>query len=163
MTLKPRARFSDVLRRVNARLVSFLSPWSDYGYSAQFDWTVRGDDIEACIREMHEVQSVDDISIIRVWEDTSIMYNPTYQFEDTAVSDHAQASPVVRASRPWSLALPLPDHLTEIRSTGPMDEAGGGARGRPIPTGVAQATPLGGFGIVAGLQIGATFVVGRPS
>jgi hypothetical protein len=156
VTLRDDVHSGDVLKRINSRLVSLLSPWREQGYTSDFEWSVRSDDVEACIREVADVEAVNGISLIRVWEDNSTMPHPAYQFEDTAVAYGGDAGAVaVLSARPpfWSLALPLADHFVEVVRAGD-------GRLEPHRTGIADARHDSGLGFVAGLQIGETFIVG---
>ena len=89
------------------------------------------------------------------------MTNPFYYFDDTAVEDASspadpQAPVLVRARRPWSLALPMSEHIIEVLGA---ETDGDG----PRKTGVAAPDLVIGAGSVAGLQIGSTFIVGGAS
>jgi hypothetical protein len=160
VALKRGARFGDVLQRINTALVEYLSPWHDYGYAAGFDWTVRGDDIEACIRAVDEVQSVAGISLIRVWEDEKAVKDSLYFFEDTAAKDGVgspgdETLAILRPKTPWSLVLPMEEHIIEIVER-QRDEGG------PRRTGLAVSEVAIASATVPGVQIGTTFVVGEP-
>ncbi|WP_293905374.1 hypothetical protein [Phenylobacterium sp.] len=150
VALRPGAH-GDILRRINAAIVAHLSPWHDGGYLAHFDWEVRGEDIEDCVRRLPEVESVTGISLVHVCEDQSGPAGSSYLFEDTALPPPAYpdgVSPTRAQHRhPWSMALPMDEHFIDIVTDDGVDETRW--------TGVAA-----GAG-VAGVQIGSTFVVGR--
>jgi hypothetical protein len=150
------AHIGNALNRVNAAVVNFLSPWCDKGYPPRFDWVVRSHDIEGCIRAVDEVQSVTGISLIRVWEDDRRATRGRYELYDTAAPD-ADGLPSIsqiefRANRPWSLALPVRDHIIEVAA--PDDE-----RTAAQPTGLAARGEQTYADAIAGLQIGETFIV----
>ncbi len=160
--LRRGAQVGEALTRINAALIDFLSPWSDGGNPARFDWIIRGQDVESCIRALDDVVSVAGVSLLRVWEDDRVDIRGVYRFEDTALSkpvanDGEQGSVVeVSASRPWSLALPFKDHIIEL--IGQL-----GAETGVRATGIARPGILNYADAVAGLQIGETFIVEDPS
>jgi len=161
--LKPQAQFGNVLSVINTAIVEYLSPWHDGGYQACLDWTVRSDDIEACIRAVAGVQSAGAISLIHVVEGGPDGIGIEYHYEDTAPPEDATtdrpgagaaglAPAIVRARYPWSLALPIPEHIIEVM-LGVDDE--------PRRTGIADHVAGATQFATPGLQIGATFVLGR--
>ena len=160
--LRRGAQVGEALTRINAALIDFLSPWSDGGNPARFDWIIRGQDVESCIRALDDVVSVAGVSLLRVWEDDRVDIRGVYRFEDTALSKPATnggaQGPVVEvgASRPWSLALPFRDHIIEL-----IGQPGGETGVRA--TGIARPGTLNYADAVAGLQIGETFIVEDPS
>ena len=166
--LKRGAQVGEALTRINAALINFLSPWSDGGNPARFDWVIRGQDVESCVRALDDVVSVAGVSLLRVWEDDRVETRGVYRFEDTALNKLAgndgrqdptarEEPPVeVRASRPWSLALPFKDHIIELIGQ-PGAETGVRA------TGIAWPGILNYADAVAGLQIGETFIVEEAS
>ena len=150
LTLCERTDAGDALRRINAGIIAYLSPWHDAGRAAQFDWQVRAEEIEACILAVRDVQQVRAISLIHVWEDHALVVRPPFRFRDTAALPDGPAQ--VGHLQPWSLALPMDEHFIEIDA----DRADG-----PSPTGVirgARAEEPAGF---AGIQLGRTAVLGR--
>lgn len=148
--LRTGAHEGATLRRVNDSVVQMLSPWFDQGYGVRFDWLVRSEDLEARIRQLDGVDAVSRLSLLTITCDD----HGVYRLHDTALaplgpqppgqdSDRpARGAAHAHARLPWSLALPLQQHiLTAADSPGIT----GGAQ----PTGVAQ------------LSVGSTFVIGR--
>ena len=43
--------------RINRAIVEFLSPWHAGGHRAEFDWDIRSEAVEACLRELDEVEA----------------------------------------------------------------------------------------------------------
>ncbi|HET7795924.1 MAG TPA: baseplate J/gp47 family protein, partial [Rhizobacter sp.] len=130
------------LQRLNQRINEYLSPWHDEGYQARFDWTVRSEDIEACIRSAPGVEAVTQLSLLHIAADDSGVYTlgdtarPGSDGRNTVMPGHVQAR------MPWSLALPMPNHLLGVAdATEPQDA--------PAPaTGISK------------LAVGGTFIVG---
>ncbi len=149
--LRPGAHEGATLRRVNDTIVQMLSPWFDEGYGLRFDWLVRSEDLEARIRRLDGVDSVGRLSLLTLTCDDQ----GRYRLHDTAQSPLGPQPPVQDGDRPargaahsharlpWSIALPLPQHILTADDLSP---AGG-----PQPTGVDQ------------LAVGTTFVIGRAS
>ncbi len=124
------------LIRINQAIVEFLSPWHADGCRANFDWDVRAEAIEACLRQLDEVDVVGPMSLLHIVRTDS----NTYQLLDTARAGAGAPTRQVRPVQPWSLVLPTPRHLIELI-------------GVPSTRG-AQATGVGR------LEIGGTFIVG---
>lgn len=147
--LDPLADEGEALRRVNAAIVSFLSPWHDGGRYVQFDWEIRAEEIEACVRAVRGVRHVKGVSLMQVWEHAAQVGPTGFFLQDTAATP---ADPVrLRSRQRWSLALPTEEHFIEVSVDGAQD---------PRPTGVAgrvrgERSP--------GVEIGRSFVVGRRS
>ncbi|SEL37910.1 hypothetical protein SAMN05216359_108100 [Roseateles sp. YR242] len=122
------------LQRMNQALVEMLSPWMDQGYGPRFDWTVRAEDIEARLRNMPGVAFITQLSILRLSQDD----NGSYRLADTARASEEERRHVTH-SRPWSLALPMPQHL--------LSDTEGFTYSAPVATGISK------------LAIGSTFVI----
>jgi hypothetical protein len=148
------ARFGDTLRRLNGKIVDYLSPWRKGGHPASFDWVIRADDLEAAIRNVQGVRDVSGLSLISVREVVpSARPGPRrdlFDFGDTAVTESRTDQPVIRARWPWTLALPVAEHLVSLQ---------GGVPARPTPTGLA-VPGIVADATVGGLEIGSTFIVG---
>ncbi|RZI58248.1 MAG: hypothetical protein EOP37_16810 [Rubrivivax sp.] len=145
------------LRRVNEAIVHYLSPWFDDGYGARFDWLVRSEDLEARLRALEGVSFVTQLSLITVACDD----RDVYTLADTARArpgaeppgqdgqDGQDGAPPAtgaahaRARLPWSIALPMPQHILTAVDRFPETVA-------PRATGVDR------------LAVGSTFVIGAP-
>ena len=158
VALKRGAHIGEALASINEAIVAFLSPWCDGGYPLCFDWVVRSHDMEGCVRAVSQVQSVTGVSLIRVWQDDRKATRGASLLDDTG--DERQwgspPSPLTEfsASRPWSLALPVQDHIIEVIG---LDEQDTDAQ----RTGLAQSGAQAYAEAVAGLQIGETFIVDK--
>lgn len=143
------------LRRVNQEIVEFLSPWFDDGYGPRFDWLVRSEDLEARLRGLEGVSFVTRLSLITVACDD----NGVYTLADTARAPLGTAPPAqegqagevpaigaahAHARLPWSIALPMPQHILTAVDRFPQTVA-------PSATGVDR------------LAVGSTFVIGGPA
>ena len=140
------------LKRINEAIIEYLSPWWDGGRGPVFDWVIRCEDVEAHLRKLDSVELVTCTSLLHVAEDVEESYTlgDTARLGDAATGDAVAAgvgtrgpSDQVRASCPWSIALPMSSHLVTL-----VDAAGATDSG-PIPTGIGR------------LAIGGTFIVGR--
>jgi hypothetical protein len=148
--LRTGAHEGATLRRVNDSVVQMLSPWFDEGYGLRFDWQVRSEDLEARIRQLDGVATVSRMSLLTITCDDQ----GVYRLHDTALAPlgpqppgqdgdrPARGAAHAHARLPWSLALPLPQHILTAANS---QAATGGAQ----PTGVAQ------------LSVGSTFVIGK--
>jgi hypothetical protein len=124
-----------VLKRLNEAIIEYLSPWWDGGRGPVFDWVIRCEDVEAHLRKVDGVELVSGTSLLHISEDEV----ESYTLEDTA---RRRPAAQVRASCPWSIALPMPTHLvTLVEGAEETDSL-------PTPTGVGR------------LAIGSTFIVG---
>lgn len=123
-----------VLRRANRALVEYLSPWYDDGAPPAFGWQLRCEDLEGLLRRVDGVAEVGGLSLLQVTEYDDGLYT----LGDTA----RRAGGRLQARLPWSLALPLADHLLALADA-PADAA-------PEPSGIEQ------------LGLGSTFIVGAP-
>lgn len=124
------------LQRINQAIVTFLSPWHTEGRRANFDWEVRAEAIEACLRDLDEVDVVGPMSLLHI----VCTDDNTYHLRDTARSGDASPVRHVRPAQPWSLALPTSRHLIEV--------IGVDSQGKAQATGVGK------------LEIGGTFILG---
>nr|WP_297526295.1 hypothetical protein [uncultured Roseateles sp.] len=142
------------LRRVNEAIVHCLSPWFDDGYGARFDWLVRSEDLEARLRALDGVSFVTQLSLITVACDD----RDVYTLSDTARAplgappsgrpgqdgtQPATGAAHARARLPWSIALPMPQHILTAVDRFPETVS-------PRATGVDR------------LAVGSTFVIGGP-
>jgi hypothetical protein len=126
------------LQRVNRAIVDFLSPWfPGSGYTPTFDWTVRCEDVEAHLRAMAEIDFVTRLSLLRIAQGD----NGVYSLNDTARSRTGLIVTQLRPLSPWSIALPMREHLISA-----VDAV---ANNSPEATGIAD------------LAIANTFIVGR--
>lgn len=133
-----------MLRRVQQALIEYLSPWFDGGHDGRFQWALRGAELEVCLRKLPEVEAVHGLSLLRLTEDEAAYH----RLDDTAPPSIGAPGGTVplrsvhlQARWPWSLALPMHDHLIEMD----RDEA---RPDRPLRTGVDR------------LAVGSTFVIG---
>jgi hypothetical protein len=145
--LTPGAATGLVLRCINEAIVEYLSPWWDAGCRPTFDWIIRCEDVEAHLRKLSGIELVTCTSLLHISEDDE----DSYMLGDTARLDSRVAirsaaterpSDQVQSSCPWSIALPMPNHLVTL-----VDDAAA-TDSRPIPTGIGR------------LAIGSTFIVG---
>ncbi|ANH67118.1 hypothetical protein [Mitsuaria sp. 7] len=139
------------LRRVNEAIVHYLSPWFDDGYGARFDWLVRSEDLEARLRALEGVSFVTQLSLITIACDD----RDVYTLADTARAPlgadppgqdgarPATGAAHARAQLPWSIALPMPQHILTAVDRFPETVS-------PRATGVDR------------LAVGSTFVIGGP-
>jgi hypothetical protein len=126
------------LRRVNRAIVDFISPWRSPGYGPSFDWVVRCEDIEAQVRALDCIESVTQVSLLHVAKSD----DGVYSLGDTARST-AELATRVRPRSPWSLVLPLREHIVNVVPASTFAP--------PEPTGIAR------------LGISNTFIVARSS
>lgn len=135
--LAPLAQPGVVRRAVNRALVEYLSPWFDDGPGPSLDWTLRCEDVQAAVRRVPGVASVGGPSLLHVVCDDA----GRYRFGDTAgTAAGPGGAAMLRCHAPWSLALPLAEHLIEIDGEVPDP--------RPRATGLSL------------LRVGETFVIG---
>jgi len=145
---RPGAQSGLHLQRLNADIIERLSPWRGDGAGAQFDWSLRKEEVEAWIREFDYVASVARVSLLQVAEADE----GDYWLGDSArVDDDMTATGLwtgkpsevvpgtLRPRFPWSIALPARQHALELMTDTNHD--------------AASATGI------AGLEIGSTFVV----
>jgi hypothetical protein len=95
-------------RDINRALVQYLSPWHDAGFGPRLDWQLRCEDLQAEVRRVPGVAGVVGVSLLHVVLDD----NGLHHFADTAAPGHA--ADVLRARHPWSVVLPVDDHLIEL-------------------------------------------------
>jgi hypothetical protein len=145
--LTPGAATGLVLRCINEAILEYLSPWWDAGCRPTFDWIIRCEDVEAHLRKLVGIELVTCTSLLHISEDDE----DSYTLGDTARLDSrvatrstatARPSDQVQSSCPWSIALPMPNHLVTL-----VDDAAA-TDSRPTPTGIGR------------LAIGSTFIVG---
>lgn len=123
--------------RLNQAISDYLSPWSESGTGAEFDWCIRRYDLESFIRKLDYVEFVSGVSVLQVSADSA----GRYRMIDSVKADGRNLDPV--AVYPWSLAVPVRSHLIEaLESASPVD---------------AQSTGLGR------LQLGSTFICAREN
>jgi hypothetical protein len=126
------------LRRVNHAIVDTISPWRTPGYGPSFDWVVRCEDIEAQVRALDCVESVTQVSLLHVAQDDRGLYT----LGDTA-RRAGELATRARPKSPWSLVLPLREHIVNI-----VDAS---SYAPPEATGIAR------------LGIGDTFILARAA
>ncbi len=98
-----------VLRRVERTIVEALSPWLDGGLPPRFGWTLRCEDVQARLRALEGVASVTQLSLLQIACDD----DGTYTLGDTArLAGNGRDR--LDPHRPWSLALPMPEHLITL-------------------------------------------------
>lgn len=178
VALRPGTHVGEALRRINAAIINELSPWRDGGCCASFDWQIRGEDIEDCVRRIPDVEGVTGVSMVHVWEGAPDERGATWLFEDTAAPESgAPASdapgsgapadqPIrVRAQHPWSLPLPVEEHFIDLGfELGDDASVRTGIAGGTTQAVAANARAAGrSIPSLAGLPIDSTFVVGRNS
>jgi hypothetical protein len=126
------------LRRVDQAITDYLSPWREGGYQPSFDWTIRCEDVEAHVRSLDCVDFVTQLSLLHVAQSDDHVYT----LGDTARGQAALATRA-RPGSPWSIALPMREHMLRTVD-GSVDD-------RPEVTGISR------------LGIGSTFIVGRTA
>lgn len=161
LRLKRNEHAGSVLRRVNRALIEFLSPWHDgegaedgdddggeKGHGARFGWMVRGDELQAVVRKVPGVAEVGALSLLHLVEtgeghfvlhDTARVRSPAMHLRAGASGD-TRGDARVTFRDPWSLALPMGEHLIGVA--------------RRVVGHVPRATG------VSLLGVGETFVVG---
>lgn len=128
------------IRRLNQVLFDHLSPWNDNGYRADFEWTIRPEDLEARIRELDFVRGVSQVSLLHVASSDDNVFSLGDTARPGVPPAHFTNGPV-HHRWPWSIAVPMRRHLIgSIEATGTTPG--------PVPTGIDR------------LEIGNTFVVG---
>ena len=132
-----------VLRQVQRVLTEYLSPWFDIGYGPRFEWLLRCDEVEAQVRGVPGVAAVGPLSLLHVarGDDGFHHWADTARPETVGLPAGSTSAVQLRHRAPWSVALPLQDHLLELQR--------GETTPKPPATGLAQ------------LRVGSTIVVGR--
>ena len=181
LALERSAQAGVVMRRVQRVLTEYLSPWHDAGYGPRFEWVLRCDDVEAQVRGVPGVAAVGQLSLLHVarsdegfyrWGDTARPGLERRPGPPAAADAPARTADQLQHRAPWSLALPLPEHLLELpeemsegmfegMSEGMPEEApgdrpagrvaklkGGAGNKPPQPTGLSK------------LRVGSTIVIG---
>lgn len=125
------------LRQLNQAIIEHLSPWHEDGLGAEFDWSVRAEDMEAFLRAQPGVEEVGRVSMLHIVRNDR-QFNALH---DTATHVIHGEARTLRPAQPWSLLLPTRRHLIELRDEiGPLV---------PQRTGIRR------------LEVGGTFIVGR--
>ena len=121
LELQPGVQAGAVLRQVNRLLTHTLSPWFDEGYGPVFEWVLRCDDIESKVRDVPGVAAVGQLSLLRVARADDGLYTfsdtarPSAGPSDAAPHEAAAADgTTLRFAAPWSLALPMAEHIVEL-------------------------------------------------
>jgi len=137
------AQTGAVLRQAQRVLTDYLSPWHDIGYGPRFEWLLRCDEVEAQVRGVPGVAAVGPLSLLHVARSDDGFHHWADTARPETVGLPAGSTSAVQLSHraPWSLALPLQDHLLELLRDEPTP--------KPSATGLAQ------------LRVGSTIVVGR--
>lgn len=102
---EPRAQRGEVQRQLNRVITEHLSPWHPDGRGAQLQWQLRCDEVESRLRAVPGVLDVAGLSLLHVVRHD----DGHYTLGDTAQDQSA----VLRHRHPWSLALPLSQHLID--------------------------------------------------
>lgn len=134
--LAPGAQVGQTLRAINSAIVEHLSPWRPGGLGLAFDWQLRCEDLQARLRALPDVEFVTRLSLLQVAQADDGLYS----LHDTARA-RGEALTKACALTPWSIALPMREHLVA-----PVDRLGEPA---PEPSGVGQ------------LGLGQTFIIGK--
>ncbi|WP_085315870.1 baseplate J/gp47 family protein [Derxia lacustris] len=124
------------LRRLDRAIGDFLSPWREGGRQARFDWTLASDEVEARIRALDYIDDVARLSLLHFVDDGE----RGLRLRDSALVAADGAAVTLRAHSPGSIAIPTDRHILTTFDAGQPR--------LPEPTGVA------------GLSVGATFIVG---
>ena len=151
------AQTGAVLRQVQRVLTDYLSPWFDIGYGPRFEWLLRCDDVEAQVRGVPGVAAVGALSLLHVArsDDGFHHWADTARPETVGLPADSPSADQLRHRAPWSLALPLQDHLLELLREEPSAPSASPAKAvkrannQPPASGLAQ------------LRVGSTIVVGR--
>lgn len=137
--LTPDAHPGAALRQLNRAIVERLSPWHADGIGAEFDWSVRAEDMEAFLRAQPGVDAVGRVSMLHIVRNDR-QFNALH---DTATHVVRGEARTLRPAQPWSLLLPTRRHLIELQ-----DVSGLAA---PQRTGINR------------LEVGSTFIMGRSA
>ena len=132
--LAPGRAAGPALARLNEAAIECLSPWSDNGRGVHFGWSLRPVDLATRLHGLEGVASLSRLSLLQVTPEGERLYH---------LSDSVEADQVLRARLPWSLAVPMAQHLIELDDT-PQDVA-------PRASGIDM------------LELGNTFVVDGPA
>jgi len=123
---------------LNQKIVDYLSPWNASGLTARFGWQVRCNDVHSYIQGLDFVESISGLSMLHIVEED----NHLYRLGDTArKSPDGMSATDIKATHPWSIAIPVRQHLIEI-----VDDK---RAWPPEATGVSR------------LSIGSTFILSR--
>ncbi len=95
------------LNKVNQEIVDYFSPWSKRGLDARFGWRIRCNDVQSHIQRLDYVESVSGLSMLRIVESDD---RRSYRLTDTRREESNEISPI----HPWSIAIPLNNHLIEV-------------------------------------------------
>jgi hypothetical protein len=137
--LAPDVHPGAALRQLNRTIVERLSPWHTDGIGAEFDWSVRAEDMEALLRAQPGVDAVGRVSMLHIVRNDR-QFNA---LRDTATQIVRGEARTLRPAQPWSLLLPTRRHLIEL-----LDVNGPAV---PQRTGINR------------LEVGSTFIVGRSA
>jgi hypothetical protein len=113
----------------------FISPWSRFGNTSHFGWSIRRHDIESFLLAQDGVLTVSGFSMVSVSGRDLDLFSLT----DTAAPD-AAGDAVIEPAHPWSIAVPIKRHHIALRHAG--------AAMRAAPTGIGR------------MEIGSTFIIG---
>ena len=172
LALERSAQAGVVMRRVQRVLTEYLSPWHDAGYGPRFEWVLRCDDVQAQVRGVPGVAAVGQLSLLHVarsdegfyrWGDTARPGLERRPGAPAAEGAPARAADQLHHRAPWSLALPLQDHLLELPEEAPEEAPGDGPADRVAKrqtgTGNTPPQPTG----LSKLRVGSTIVIGRST
>jgi len=102
-----------VQRALDRAITQYLSPWFDEGFGPRFDWSLGCDEVETQLRQVPGVAEVEALSLLHVTCDSLDGMDRYYRLGDTA-ADSPEKGGFFHCRVPWSLALPLAEHLIEF-------------------------------------------------
>ncbi|MEX8518886.1 MAG: baseplate J/gp47 family protein [Leptothrix sp. (in: b-proteobacteria)] len=138
--LQPGAVKGVVQRALDRAITEYLSPWFDEGFGPRFDWSLGCDEVETRLRQVPGVAEVAGLSLLHVTRGSHAGIDRYYRLEDTA-DRTPEDGHTLSCHVPWSLALPLAEHLIEF-----VDQMG---VEKPQVTGLNR------------LRVGETFVISK--
>lgn len=107
------------INRLNQALNDYLSPWRKVGGKGRFGWSIRREEIEACIRSFDFVDFVTAFSMLHITEDekgaltlgdTARAIRAGLHIHPPQPGDNGMSSEI-RPKYPWSLPMPLTKHV----------------------------------------------------
>ena len=121
LQLRRSVHAGDCLRAVNQALREHLSPWRPGGLTANFDWQLGTDEVEAFLRGQHGVEAVGQVSLLHIVRSDA----GDYRLSDSALGLNRPAGPAdpsnaqgsrrtIRPTHRWSLAVPMRQHLLAL-------------------------------------------------
>lgn len=134
------------LRKINQTLIEYLSPWHDTGCGADFDWQINAEALESHLRAQPYIAGVGGLSLLHVVcsdDRFHVLHDTARQSPKLIAAGARMGLSQVSPELPWSLALPVKNHLIELADQ-PADML-------PQATGISL------------LEVGKTFIVGRTN